>query len=195
MKMLLDVFDNGSVYIVNSTSIVREMPLVLDPSITKIEISNTQVFAIITEELLQNNNVKLPRGMAAYKPSDIIVDVVDDLTAAKLAARIKIGDFTASRASATYVYDIFEFQMVSNVLYAEGIFITDSNREAKYIEIIETNRVELIEALEKYLNIKDKMSEYYALHSQSKIALQFVENANTLQDVEMYTNNFIASFR
>jgi len=194
MKMFINAYDNGTVYIVNNAFVSEKMPMTLNPDVKTIEIKDTQVFAIISEELLQNNTVKLSNKMTEYTPSDIIVDVVDDLAAAKYASTMKVRDFIARRAGSAYIYDIFEFQLASNILYSEGIFITDSNREAKYIEIIETNRVELIEALEKYLNIKDKMTEYYSLYAQGKVAMDLINNANTLQNVEMYLNNFLASF-
>jgi len=195
MRMLLNVYDKGSVYDVNKAYVSKDMPIVVEPDAKVIEIKDTQVFTMISEELLQNNVVRLPAGVSPYKPSDIIVDKLDDLDSVKYAAQIKIKNFIASRAGTSYLYDLFEFNLVSNTLYADGYFITDSNREAKYLEIIGTNRVHLIEALEKYLNIKDKISEYYSLYAQAKAVLELINNANSIQSVDTYKANFLASFK
>jgi len=192
--MFINAYDNGSVYVVNNAFVSADIPMATDPDVKVIEIKDTQVFSIITENLLQNNLVKLPNNLTDYTPGDVIINVVDELVAAKMAASTKIRNFTAHRAGAAYMYDIFEFQLVSNILYAEGIFITDSNREKKYIDIINTNKTELIDALEKYLNIRDKISEYYSLHAQAKTALDFIEKSTTLEDVKKYLDNFISSF-
>lgn len=194
MKMLLNVYKKGDVYTVNSSFISQNLPINIDTDSTIVEIKNTQVFSIITEALLQNNLVKLPVGLQSYTPGDVMINIVDDLVASKYAGVIKIQNFIASRAGNAYYYDLFEFNLVSNTLYANGIFITNENREEKYIEIIETGKIELIEALETYLNLKDKISAYYSLYAQGQVAIKLVDNANTVANVELYVTNFMASF-
>jgi len=195
MKMLINVYDKGSVLEVNKAYVSKIIPVIVDPDAKIIEIKDTQVFTMISEALLQNNMVRLPAGVSSLTPSDIMIEQLDNLAAAKYASKIRVQNFVASREGVAYMYDLFEFNLTSNILYAEGFFITDSNREAKYLEIIKTNNVKLIEALEKYLNIKDKISEYYALYSQSKTTLDLIEKANTVQDIDKYRDNFLASFK
>jgi len=47
---------------------------------------------------------------------------------------------------------------INNELYSHGIFITENNREEKYLEILETGKENLIDLLENLLTNKDKLS-------------------------------------
>ena len=58
---------------------------------------------------------------------------------------------------------------------AEGIYITNENREEKYIEILEKDDPKLLEALEKYIEALDRVDiinnlvkEYYDLVEKIK---------------------------
>ena len=195
MKMIVNVYESGSVYIVNRAYVSKTIPVVEEPDSKNIKIEDTQVFSIIAEALLQKNEVRLPTNITTYKPSDVIINVLDDLDAAKYAAKITIKNFIAQRENTVYMYDLFEFNLTSNILYSEGYFITDSNREKKYLEIIGTNNATLIDALEKYLNIRDKISEYYSIYAQAKAAIELIENATTIPNVDTYKKSFLASFK
>jgi len=195
MKMYISVYDKGSVFEVNKAFISEKTPIIVEPDVKIIQIKDTQVFSIISEALLQKNQVRLPAGLENYTPANIMIEEMDDLIAAKYAAKIKIKDFVARRESPTYLYDLFEYNLTSNILYSEGFFITDDNRESKYLEIIKTNNVRLIEALEKYLNIRDKISDYYNIYNQAKATIESIENANTIESINEYRNNFLASFK
>lgn len=53
-----------------------------------------------------------------------------------------------------------------------GYFITDQNREEKYIEIIETEDENLIDLLETYLNIKDDIAKIKFNKKQFKLNIE-----------------------
>lgn len=53
--------------------------------------------------------------------------------------------------------DLISFMLLNNKLSSLGIFITEKNREEKYIEIIEMGNDELIEDLERYILLLDKI--------------------------------------
>lgn len=51
-----------------------------------------------------------------------------------------------------------DFIDTNNILNADGYFITDKNKEEKYLEILETGDEDLIDVLEKFLMAKDRLS-------------------------------------
>ena len=53
--------------------------------------------------------------------------------------------------------DLITFMLLNNKLADKGFFITEENKEEKYIEIIETCDESLIEDLEKYIFLLDKI--------------------------------------
>ena len=193
MKMYIRGYDNGAFFIVHSAVLSNDVLTLSALDVVVIEILDTQLFALVSEELLQNNTVKFP-SKTNPTLSNIIINVVDDLQAAKLAANNRIKNYITSRVGYLHLYDVFEFQLVSSILWSEGFFITDANREAKYIEIIETNRMDLIEALEKYLNIRDAMTIHYNIYEQGRVAMLLIEGASSTQVVDTYLTNFLSSF-
>lgn len=52
------------------------------------------------------------------------------------------------------------FIMLFNYFASKGIFITEENKEDKYIEILELDDEEAIEKLEEYLNIQEMVSPF-----------------------------------
>jgi len=50
-----------------------------------------------------------------------------------------------------------EFIENNNILNSRGFFITEDNKEEKYLEILETGDEDLIDVLEKFLIAKDKL--------------------------------------
>lgn len=54
--------------------------------------------------------------------------------------------------------DYISYIEANNTLSSQGFFITDKNREEKYLEILETGDDSLIDALEEFLNVKDSLS-------------------------------------
>jgi len=50
-----------------------------------------------------------------------------------------------------------DFIDTNNILNSRGFFITDDNKEEKYLEILETGDEDLIDTLEKFLISKDKL--------------------------------------
>jgi hypothetical protein len=53
--------------------------------------------------------------------------------------------------------DFMSFMMLNNKFASKGIFITSENREEKYIEMIESGEEDLINSLEEYINLLDKI--------------------------------------
>lgn len=83
--------------------------------------------------------------------------------------------------------------MTDTILYVDalltladaGYFITDQNREEKYIEIIETEDENLIELLETYLNIKDDIAKIKFNKKQFKI------NIDKLKSLDENSKEFL----
>ena len=69
--------------------------------------------------------------------------------------------------------------MLNNKFANQGIFITDDNREECYIKIIEAGNESLIADLEKYLEIKDKVT---VIEMRKKEYDDILNNLRTLSD-------------
>lgn len=81
------------------------------------------------------------------------------LSAKKNAVANKIKQKFLSLNDTSVLIDIIFYIDAAAELADAGYFITDKNREEKYIEIIESEDESLIDLLEEYLTIKDEISK------------------------------------
>jgi predicted transcriptional regulator len=70
----------------------------------------------------------------------------------------KLKDYYRSRVNQESLIDYALYIDINNELASKGFFITDENREEKYLEILETGDDKLIDALEEFLILKDELS-------------------------------------
>lgn len=80
-----------------------------------------------------------------------------------------------------YMVDFASFMILNNKFAAKGIFITDENKEEEYIKVIESGDMSLIEDLESYINLRDKVQ---SIESQKKEYTDIVNKLKMLEDPE-----------
>jgi hypothetical protein len=78
-----------------------------------------------------------------------------------------------------YMVDFASFMMLNNKFASKGIFITDENKEEEYIKVIESGDISLIEDLETYINLRDKIQ---LIESQKKEYTSLVNQLVILED-------------
>lgn len=122
-----------------------------------VKISNVAA-DVINEALSNHNHVFLPKNVPGeLAHTDVIISENDGLEKDKL---MFLSDMYRGIDYQLFMFsaiDFYDFLAVFNEMTAAGYFITDQNREEKYIEIIETGDEELIALLESYLEKKDKL--------------------------------------
>jgi len=87
---------------------------------------------------------------------------------AALAVKAKVRGIMGDDLLIFSLIDFVDLMLLNNKFADLGIFITDDNREEAYIKIIELGDPELIDDLERFINLKDsiglireKKEEYY----------------------------------
>jgi len=80
-----------------------------------------------------------------------------------------------------YMVDFASFMILNNKFAAKDIFITDENKEEEYIKVIESGDMSLIEDLESYINLRDKVQ---SIESQKKEYTDIVNKLKMLEDPE-----------
>jgi hypothetical protein len=85
----------------------------------------------------------------------------------------------------TVFIDSYEFAICNNELMSNGFFITNDNREEKYLEILQLDDNEkLIDILEKYLITLDNLNKYsYNLNLYRNFQNQ-IDEANTVEEIK-----------
>lgn len=153
-------------------------------------------------------------------PSDLILEELDPLTTKKRIALNDINSLMHQNILGVSVVDSFEYLQTYMELLAAGIFITDSNREDKYFEIIEAAQVNQepeplkedasfeeeqaytesrakwkeaqshLNTLEKYLNSLDKIQKIFGVNKMLQTAKTSIEDASTEAEVDEAIEKF-----
>ena len=94
-------------------------------------------------------------------------------------AKLKVESLIQKVDMITYI----NYIDINNELSSHGIFITDSNREEKYLEILETGDENLIDLLELFLEAKDELQVVKSAKKDFSTTLASVQNL-TEDDIE-----------
>ena len=87
-----------------------------------------------------------------------------------------------------------KFIILNNYMADAGFFITDENREEKYLEIINTNNQTLIAKLEEYLEAKDKISQDLYWYTHFSTFQDSVESASSEEKIAIAFETFNSLF-
>ena len=114
---------------------------------------------------LNHQNVRVPKDLGRVDS----VDQLENVTKLTDEERFEIEKFRTieknrnlllSRVSLIDLYNFFKFTVNNNRLLAEGIVITDENREEKYLEILRDTKSEDIDIKKKAERVVDILSDY-----------------------------------
>jgi hypothetical protein len=111
------------------------------------------------------------------------------INACKLKARGIFGDELLTFK----LLDFVSFLILNNEFTSKGYFISEDNREEIYIKIIETGDIQLINDLEKYINLRDSIKE---LQRKKDEYYGIVEKLSSLQNLndETEVNEIVESY-
>jgi hypothetical protein len=141
---------------------------------------------LIAREAIQNNSLR-----ETLEKDDIKIQKVDDLKEAKKKALADLNNRYSGNIYQMSSINIFQFISATLKLMDAGYFITDSNREEKYLEIIQSDDEDLIDALKDFLDVRDnvidRQLDAYRWYRKS---LKKIRKAKTVEDLEKMIRSF-----
>jgi hypothetical protein len=126
--------------------------------------------------------------------NDLILIPYDMLEVKKSRMINKGKDVLVKKSSFVEVFSSVEFIILNNYLLDKGFVITDENRHDKYLEIIETGDIEIIEKLERYLKCRDEIMLNYTFYAFFREFRLTVEKAEDDDDLNKAWKEFVAMF-
>jgi hypothetical protein len=116
----------------------------------------------IADAISSKKLVHIPKGnfrSVELLPGEFLIvePGVDELQSHKDAVLVKIRSMVTPIITKISSMTMYGFIVLNNDLSSNGYFITNQNREEKYLEILETGDEKLIAKLEEYLNYKDEI--------------------------------------
>ena len=118
----------------------------------------------------------------------------DPLEEARKAALIKVRMLVTPELAKISGFALYGFMMLNNDLANAGYFITNDNREEKYLSILETGQEDLIAKLEDYLNYKDEIENVAHLERKFSKFKKDLRVATTVEDVQGIQDRFLEKF-
>ena len=153
----------------------------------------------IEEALMNNKIVRIRKSMMTDEvlPGEFeVVDLgeTDFLQEVRSAAISKVRMLVNPDLAKISGFALYGFIVLNNDLANAGYFITNENREEKYLEILETGNEKLISKLEDYLNYKDEIEAIAQLERKFAAFRTEVKSAATIEEVTEIEQRFLERF-
>lgn len=130
----------------------------------------------------------LPSEVKILKVKEGDLDALKDSHIKRV--RMLINPELASTSGLTF----YGFICLNNELADKGYFITDSNRESKYLSILETGNEKLIALLEDYLNYRDEIARVANLHKLFEQFRKDIKNETSPESIQQLADAFMETF-
>lgn len=169
------------------------------------DIDSFAVYEYINENLRDGKIVYIPKYLEGELTVDKVIIAEDEnsLILYKRTCIIKLKDYVYNlRLTPEYILDMYRFIVINNWMIANGYFITNENREEKYMEIItsiseiedEEESEAKINKLEQYLNLMDKLASDNNIIISMDEAVDNIIKAETSDEVTCIFNSYMAQF-
>ena len=150
---------------------------------------------LLKKNLIDGNTITIPVATVDADTGDLTiddftVDVPSDLQAYKNKKKQRISTIFSFYLASTGGLTFFQAMASFSILASHGYFITEENREEKYLEIINTGDQDLIAALEEYLDAYDSVSPISAMYSTLKQAKLDIDAATDEAGVDAAVHMF-----
>lgn len=154
---------------------------------------------LIKQALMEGKKVHIHKTLQTGEvlPGEFdIIDLkeTDPIQDARDAATVKIRMLVTPELSKISGLSLYGFMILNNDLANQGYFITNENREEKYLEILETGDEKLIAKLEDYLNYKDEIEAVAHLERRFTAFRNELRNATTVEDIKAIEERFLERF-
>lgn len=156
-KHLFIIHDIGTSWKITGTRIELDDNFVADPTMYY-ETQSEDFFEFVKELVGNSNEVTYLKSVSPTQESDLTVTPMDSLSVHKARIRTIGKHFLKEHVDFTIQFDFFEFNMLNNKFLDAGYYITNENREAKYLEIINSGDASLINVLDAYLECRDRIT-------------------------------------
>jgi len=190
MRLLFNVADRGDKYEVISINTNEIAYAGMRDDI--FEVPSWEVYETVARNLNEGKKVYIPKLLDQFLDvSDLVIEELDPLETAKQTAIIKARDLIyTTRINKLAIAKFYRFFILSHYFADKGIFITEENRENKYLEIINSAaQLEdpdaseaMIANLEEYINLLDSLSE---MKNILKDLDAFIESVNEVTVISM----------
>lgn len=160
MKNILIIQDKGDVWEITGQTVQAD-DYIVDPTMVyemPIDGPGLAVWNYI-KAMLPIKQLQFSKDLTGHLIVEDLIEVpYDEMAIYRENTLLKGREYLTTRLGIHSIFEFFDFIMLNNTLSAAGFIVTDQNRREKYLEIIDTGDVDLIDALENFLNALDRLA-------------------------------------
>jgi hypothetical protein len=174
------IMDKGDDWEITGTFIVPEGFETSNEGVLDVS-DNKELFDYVKNRL-KTHAIRYSKELTGKLIQEDLVEIPYNLTEIERMRKITQGkEYLSTRIGIPEVFEFVEFIILNNYLIEKGYVITDENRHEKYLEIVETGDLDLIEKLESFLESRDSIMTKYSWFNVYK---NFTNNIHRAQDVQ-----------
>lgn len=156
-------------------------------------------YQMMKEALMENKAIHVQKSLRTDEvlPGEfevIDLETSDPLNEARDASVTKIRMLVTPELSKISGFALYGFTILNNDLANAGYFITNENREEKYLEILETGDEKLISKLEEYLNYRDEIDAIAHFERKFSEFRAEIKTASSVEEVKQIEERFLEKF-
>jgi hypothetical protein len=189
------VEDHGSFWKVNNL-VQNTMDNLADKSEKMLKLSYMS-HEIMKDAILAGKVIHIPKASlrsVEVLPGDFNIiepEKENELDATKNAVIVKVRMLITPILTKISGFTLYGFMVLNNDLANAGYFITNENREEKYLAILEKGDEKLIAKLEDYLNYKDEIENVAFIERQFAEFRNELKNLNSIEKVQQLEYQFL----
>lgn len=192
---LASVEDRGSYW--NVTGVTKNTFESVDKEAKYLKLSHA-ASKIIQDALVEGHEVRVikPLSVDEVLPGEVQVLKIaeDDIAAFRNSAIRRVRMVVNPEFVSVSGLSFYGFICLNNELADKGFFITDENRESKYLAILETGDEKLIAKLEDYLNYRDEIGRTAAFYKSFEEFRRNVNNETDKDKITKLADDFLEVF-
>lgn len=189
MSLYLGLKDIGSEWLV--TSVQTDM-YKITPDTEILEITDTNLFSYLADLIAEKKVVKFSKFIEDLKIDNL---VIGNESSSKESFVKELHKQIAKVFCLIPSYTYYRFAYLNNIFASKGIFITQENREDKYIEILEKNDEELMNYLEELLNVMNKLEYFETMYAKYLNACEELSKTSDELVMKQITDEAITFFK
>ena len=120
---------------------------------------------------------------------DFLIVEYDDIELEKNKLNKKINSLITYEMTSIFALDYCQFISINTFFISKGFYITDETREEVYLKIIETEDDSLLQMMEKYLVLKDKIDGLTSKVNLFESSLKTLECITDNESLERLKND------
>lgn len=187
------IYDKGDNWEITGTFIVPDGFETSNDGVLDVS-DNKELFDYVKNRLT-THQIQYPKDLQGRLIQEDLIEIPYDTLEIERQRRITQGkEYLNTRIGIPEVFNFVEFIILNNHLIEKGYVITDDNRHEKYLEIVETGDLDLIEKLESFLEARDEVMTKYSWYGVYKNFINKINRASSKQEMNEIWKEYIQTF-